>query len=184
MRTVFASTDPFAARFQEGIDARLILYPTDGYILNSNQFNALQTAAAKVHGETRALLTIAEPHLVKPQCSDVWRVSLQSFSMYKHLHNIAPISLENCHFSMNGLWGISISQEFHAVVGGSSEFINELQGQLQPDPSRQLEEFLNCWEQNQQRIDSSTKWIAPLLKNLYGEAQAKAFLLSHPTLSQ
>jgi hypothetical protein len=169
-RSVFLNPDPFKPCFQPAVEERVLFYPTAGFILDERQFRAV-AAAASLLEERHAVVTLTE-FLTDTTFLNVdsWRIDLSSWTNYQHLRDKGPILVENAIYSPSGAWGVLVSQEFHAIVGGKKAFITFLQECL--PMSVYATDFLQCWKGNAQRIDSDTSWISPLLEHLIGQEQA------------
>lgn len=177
LQSIFASVDPFEGDFTSSVESKLLLYPTEGYMLTSAQFDAIRFAAVQ-RGAPLAFLSITE---LIPDLSfdsiDTWQLDLNdvSYSDYRGLRDSGPVVLENAIYSADGLWGVSISQDFHAIVGGSDGFIHAFSNAA-PDELNGVEGFLQAWRRNRDDIGSDLSWIAPLFVRLYGEKRARQYL--------
>lgn len=123
---VFRSNDPFAWPFQPQFTTGCIFYPTDGYHLTEQQFLAIGHAL-KQTGETGFLISVVESEGLAFLDRDWghWVCESPSYEEYCRL----PITLENAIFSREGLWGVLISHEMHAVIAGSTVFMSALAGE-------------------------------------------------------
>jgi hypothetical protein len=173
--TVFKSADPFDAPFQDTIKARALLFPS-GYGLPDDQYVGVVAAAAKI-GESSAFFSGIEGYDGSGfERRSHWELCLtMPFPHQQLLDQGWEGLIESALFSRQGTWGIISSHEQHAVVGGSTEFIEELGHHL--DLDHQLQEFLNYWkhasDQNPRLI---TRWIPRVLAHIYGSALAREVL--------
>jgi hypothetical protein len=162
---VFKNIDPFDNCFTDNIQAKLLLFPTDGYYLQEEQFNVLRRAIS-YFGEADFFISEIE--------GDCFSESLSSGS-YEHSHwggatsstfedyTDIPIVIENAVYSTCGNWGVIISHEGHAVLGGSIELI-ELVQSLYPQYVTCKQRFIEYWEHNQREYNSNTDWVNEFLR--------------------
>ncbi|MMZ54642.1 hypothetical protein D1872_164670 [compost metagenome] len=165
---VFKNTDPFGELFHDSIEHRLILCPVKQYRLNKDQYHAL-LQATKAEGDTIFYITeteledcfsIAEPHFIQPRS---WQCSLQlSFDDYDDNW----FYLENTIYSPNGKWGLMISHEDHAVLGGSKLFIDTFT-QYYAEWSEGYDNFIKMWDENKKLYNLKYDWIDGFLKHVY-----------------
>ena len=87
--------------------------------------------------------------------------------------------LENVLYSPSGQWGIMLSHEEHALLGGSTQFMSRLHDKLPPDS---LEEFLSFWKYARDHYQANIEWLPKQLIHVYGYETAQR-LLSDSTLS-
>ncbi|WP_063559521.1 hypothetical protein LG307_19340 [Sutcliffiella horikoshii] len=165
---VILTSDPFINPFKETVEKKLIIFPTDGYYLNKEQFYALKYAIESV-GEEGFFISESEgDSFTISSVQDVefpsqhWKVEESlNFSEYQSI----PLVLENTLYSLRGRWGVQISHEDHAIVGGSALFIKKFQ-ESYPNWEHDKERFLEYWSQNNQRYNSDIQWLEELLKNV------------------
>lgn len=165
---VFKGTDPFTDCLKDTVEKKLIVFPTDGYYLTSEQFFALVNTAMKL-GDSEIFISEVESRpdpFVLPPGRDYqhkhWVAQIPlKFSQYTEM----PIILENAIYSPKGKWGIIVSHEEHAILGGPNEFIREFKayyGTWKDD----LGEFLEFWEWNKNNFGSNLDWLPELMKHL------------------
>lgn len=163
---LFSSLDAFDQPFRDDVRSRLLLFPTDGYGLSKNQFDALAAACARI-GETNAQCVITEglsvDHL--PSGLEQYRFSLTAYDGYRILVNSTPVAQENAVISDDGTWGLLISQESHAVLGGPLDFVEAFK-ESYPMADSDVSEFIRAWEGNARRINSDISWMPSLLEHL------------------
>jgi hypothetical protein len=166
LRRLFSSLDAFDEPFRDSITSRILLYPTAGYILKEEQFKAIAAASADV-GEDSAQCVITEGLTIDglPSELECYPVPLNSYGEYKTLTDSFPIMQENAMISVSGAWGLLISQEFHAVLGGSEHFINAFKRTYLAADS-DMANFVLAWEGNAHRIGSDISWMARLLNHI------------------
>lgn len=115
---VFKSNDPFEDSFSEEVDSRLLLYPTYGYHLTEEQYHAIVLAAKEI-GDKGYYISVVEYAGDFLSNGKHWFCELPEYSKYLQI----PLVLENALYSENGIFGMLISHEDHALVGGKREFI-------------------------------------------------------------
>lgn len=168
---VFKNNDPFDAMFQPTIEKRLLLYPTDGYVFTREQFDALIHTLEKM-GETSFYVSEIEgknsfsadqmPGMY--QCKH-WEVQLPiSYDEYVK----SRVIIENAIYSVEGKWGIIISQEEHAVLGGSSNFIETFKT-LYPLWQQDSMKFLDHWEYCRINYGTRMDWLQNFLDHIGGK---------------
>ena len=173
---VFQSYDPFDEPFRPCINKRLVLYPIS-YQLDELQYAALGGAAREL-GESAAFITETEGHKkgIKFKDLDHWKVDFGDYP-YRTLMKLGwSHMMENAIYSTNGSWGLLISHEDHAVLGGDENFVNAVIANL-PGIELQLRGFLDAWKYNRDRLGSKIDWLQQLLIHVYGHEKAREFLL-------
>ncbi len=137
---IFKNNDPFEDPFVESIKDRLLFYPTYGYHLSNDQYCAFVNAA-KDNGDDGFFLSVTEYEgnfLVK---GEHWFCEYPEYNEYLRI----PLVLENALYSENGLFGIIVSHEDHAMVAGKDEFINS------------LKQYYNSWKDDRVRLENDWK---------------------------
>lgn len=120
-QTLFKTNDPFVYPFTDNVGEYLFFYPTEGYFLKKVQFEAL-IASAKEMDDTTLIISMVETDKDFFNTEEQYVCKNLEYDDYRRL----PIHLENTIFSYNAMWGLLVSQEFHAIVGGSVGFVNIL----------------------------------------------------------
>lgn len=166
---IFNSNDPFGQMFNDSIEKRMILCPLDGFCLTKEQFEALVGAINTV-GDTKINVSEVESETDcfavqgnndKYQCQH-WR--LDKGILYNEYFRL-PIIVENAIFSPNGKWGILISHEEHAVIGGTDEFINAFK-ELYPLWEEGQKNFEMQWNYNKNEYRSDVDWISKFINHV------------------
>lgn len=176
---VFRSADPFNQPFNETVSHRVILFPTAPYQLDEDMYEAVASAAEAV-GDTTALLTLTEGYKGGREgfesCGH-WQIELRSDPYAVLSKDKEWISLvENAIYSPTGTWGLIISHEEHAVVGGPPAFVEAIKRNL-PGVEDQLQEFLLTWQDYRDRLGTQIDWLPELLRHIYGTEKAHRLLL-------
>ncbi len=139
-QSVYLARDPFSWPYREGL-VGCLCYPTYGYHLTELQYQALLNAIKRIDedGFFISIVESREPESLAED-SNHWSCELPPYADYADL----PIVLENAIYSKLGTWGVIISHELHALVGGSEVFVDALResyGQCDEDVIRLNEEW-------------------------------------------
>ncbi|NJL27505.1 MAG: hypothetical protein HC897_06200 [Thermoanaerobaculia bacterium] len=153
---VFHSNDPFSWPFQPEFAAGRIFFPTDGYHLTKQQFLAFADALMQA-GENELFISVVESEGLSflERSWGHWACASLSYEDYVQL----PLTLENAIYSREGRWGILISHEMHALIGGSAGFMAALDDQYRrwSDDLRLLRE---AWAEN-----PNASWLEPTISH-------------------
>lgn len=165
---VFSTKDPFSEVFSNTIKHRIVLCPTDGYYLDYQQFNALINAA-KFVGEDEYYLSEIEGNSfekIEPDDGqyDYGHWEATCALLYED-YLLTPVALENAIYSLHAKWGVIISHESHAVVGGSEEFIEKFKEEY-PVWEDGLKNFIKQWQYYQKEYNSDIEWLSNFLNYL------------------
>lgn len=177
----FVTGDPYGTPFSPTVEERLLLFPTDSFMLTSDQFNALRSAAVAL-AEEQAYITVVEDwrdesHVPSFQ-GGIWQISLNDPSSYFDLPNDALFdALQNSIFSARGRWGVLTAADDFALVGGTSAFVRNMRGALSQRPEDMTADWLDYWVHEAQDGRSVT-WVVRLLKHVYGPEHAEQILAS------
>ena len=162
---IFKNKDPFNGMFNAHISQKILLCPTDGYYLDKKQFNALIKAVKQIEEDFFYLSEVeGECFLEHPKAQGNYEFNhweLSNKTLY-HDYKKNPLVLENAIYSPKGTWGILISHEDHAVLGGSEEFV-KLFKQSYPEWKQNIEYFIKMWEYNKEHYKSDITWVASFL---------------------
>lgn len=170
--SVFRSTDAFDTPLASTLEAKALIYPVH-YLLEREQFDAF-VEAARSAGDDAICLSVTEGFPTQP--SDQQRHWLLEFWDFEEYQELTPIGvLENALYSPDGQWGMLISHEQHALVGGSRSFMSTLATAF-PDFELSIAEFVATWCEARERDRVDTGWIVPAFEHLYGRAQTAALL--------
>jgi hypothetical protein len=157
---VFRSTDPFAPAGRLEMPIRIVLYPTYGYHLNADQFQALADTLSDC-GEPDFFMSLIEVEPDPFATEYNWVCEVPSLSEYMDL----PLPAENGLYSMNGLWGILVSHEDHALLVCHSLFWHAFQ-QRYPNWKQDQEKFIQAWYRNEKELGSDVQWLREFLAHL------------------
>lgn len=162
---VFKNKDPFDDCFAANIQAKFLLFPTDGYYLSEEQFNVLRKVISHLGEDEFFISEIEGDCFSQPLSSESYEHSHcrgNVSSTYEDYTNV-PIVLENAIFSTSGTWGVIISHEGHAVLGGNHELIKQFQTSF-PDFNNCKKRFIEHWETTQRNYNSNIDWVHEFLK--------------------
>lgn len=152
---LFSTNDAFVWPFNEAIEIGRVFYPVDGCHLTRRQYSALLSAIRSV-GETCFFLSIIESEGLSFLDRDWghWSCALPSYEEYCALH----ITAENAMYSKEGRWGLVISHEMHALVGGSETFVAALDKHYR-GWGEDLCQLREAWSGNE-----NAGWLEPMIK--------------------
>lgn len=167
---VFRSADAFDEPFQPTTEKRAILYPV-AYHLDQAEYASLAAASSAV-GESEAFFSAIEGYRDGDfDEHDHWRVGLHSYPYEQLRHSGWFPLMESAIYSTTGSWGLLISHEQHAMVGGTAAFMDSLLVAM-PGLEIQVTEFLVTWKDNRDRLGSDVTWLPELLEHVYGPEKA------------
>ncbi len=139
---IFISDDPFGWPFAERIKSGMLFYPTAGYHLSKSQYNAV-VAAAKANGDEGFIVSVVEGEGEIIGRGESWWCKYPNYEDYLGL----PLVLENAIYSKRGSWGIMISHEDHAIIGGSAGFVEMLRAGY-PEWREDVQKLTEVWKDN------------------------------------
>jgi hypothetical protein len=174
---VFAELDPFGAPFTEDVSERALLFPIS-YELEPGQIAVLRDAARTLGDETIFL----EVLLLHPREECYWELSTDDRAPY---HLVDPF-LETALFSPAGTWGMMISHEDYAVLGGPPDFMRTMAAHFPATALPTQNVFMGGREPEwpdggsvDEVVDALTAAGTPLALSsgqAFGDGQALAFL--------
>ncbi len=153
---VFQSKDPFGEMFQEKVQDRMLLCPTEGYYLTQKQFRALVETLESMENK-EAVISVTET-----EEKEIW-IFTDTLSYKEYLQ--LPLYLENAIYSSKGEWGILISHEEHAVVGGSMQFISKFKTRYL-EWKAGINNFIEMWKYNQNEYKIGLEWMDKFKKHI------------------
>ncbi len=166
LRRLLASCDAFDEPFQPKVQSRLLLFPTDGFLLTQRQFEALGAASSHL-GDATAFCVITEGlELSEETAPNYYEFGLRDYSGYRKLRDSGCVLQENVLLSDSGSWAVLISQEFHALLGGPPPFVAEF-SRVYPGRSAEFDRFVEAWKANAARIGSDISWLSKLSSHLH-----------------
>ena len=170
---VFRMADPFGAPFQAGVASRLLVYcPWPD--LGENLLAGL-CGAALAQGDGQAYFSITgayagEAWEVRPH----WEIDLPA-DPYEHLRSATgqEAVYETALYSPGGTWGVLVSRDIHALIGGTRGFMRELSARI-PAIESEVHELICRFRQASD--GSNPAWLQPLLRHVYGPERARRLL--------
>lgn len=167
---IFKSLNPFSPAVQIEVPVRRVLYPTYGYHLDANQYQALTKALIDC-GEKEFYISILEyerKYNGPFTEGDHWVCELSNYLEYAEL----PIVLENALYSTNGMWGILISHELHALLACHPRFWEAFR-KYYPNWKQDQDRFVEEWKYNHNTYGSDISWLDDFLDSLTDTMQGK-----------
>lgn len=166
---IFRNNDPFGEMFQDIIVNRMILCPIDGFYLTEVQYEALLGAINTVQDKK---INISEVES-GADCFEAYENSDKYYCQHWKLDSDTPykeykemkIIVENAIYSPKGKWGILISHEGHAVIGGTDEFMARFKA-LYPFCEDGINSFKRQWNYNRNEYKSDVDWIPKMINHI------------------
>lgn len=119
IKKIFKSFDPFGPNiFEEKMRQRLILNTRGGFAITGEQYNVLKKTAEKFEEKYHYIGLIKD----RKELVEIKRIPF-SYKEYSKLYG-KFIFWENILFSEETKWGIIISSEGFAIIGGEVDFMN------------------------------------------------------------
>jgi hypothetical protein len=188
LHRVFVQEDPYGQPFAPGVQERRLLYPVP--TIQEGEALVLKRAilaSAKLLGDHGVFISVpGRPPEKEQRVLYHWYLDfgeMEGFLLYdeqhvrehKDLHAI--VSLEYIVYSPTGQWGLMLSYEDHALLGGSTRFFEILQGIIPGfDDLGQIQEFLSDWKYYATERGVDVSWIPVLLTHVYGAGTGQRFL--------
>jgi len=151
---IFSTNNPFGWPFCAKFDFCRIFYPTQGYHLSRNQYSVVIDVLDAI-GENRFLISIVESDGLSflDRNWGHWLCTRPSFEEYLDI----PLTLENALYSESGRWGVLISHEDHALIGGDESFMRAL-GERYVRWADDLWKLRDAWSNN-----PNAEWLESLI---------------------
>jgi hypothetical protein len=183
-KTVFRTFDPFGSPFEPSVHGRLLVYEPDGWKadnpwgLSTGDLGVLLRVADDRDLE-RVFVSTVDPHDERWEESQ-YVLSPLSVDSYSHpgardAWAIVPHAI----YPPSGAWGVITSDESHALLGGTRQFIDELQAGLGRSEDEMVAAWLEAWAGHQDRSVSGRRigdWIPAQLAHVVGRERAEAAL--------
>lgn len=172
----YPSTLAFRQPFVERVATASVLYPLDGYYLTPDQFAALGAAAVKF-GNGKCYVSTYEDTPDFLSQLDV-RGDARHYELdfaddgYDEYCKTIPWPLEHALYSCTGSWGLIVSHEMHAILGGSRAWIDEFRARYRRW-KRDVAELKYFWRGN-----PNGHWVDQLCKRI---PEADAIEAAPPT---
>ena len=144
---IFKSTDPYSIPFQPKIEACLFFPFTNGARLTPTQYQAVIKTVQSL-GEVDFLLSETE---IKDFWNGEghWRCQSPTHHEYWDLLGNRG-GLENAMYSSDSHWGVIAAHEWHVLVGGSIDFVRNVD-KLYPAWRSKVIEYIDQWEDQMKR---------------------------------
>lgn len=149
-KSIFAGRDPFADSLQAHLQRCGMFFPTDGYHLTDEQYASVMSAARAV-GDSQFVVSEVEYADDFFRRGRHWLCPADDLRSYLEL----PLVLENAVYSPAGKWGVLVSHEQHAIIGGVSLFCRSIK---YDGWERDRAALLSAWSRSEHR-----GWLEPLL---------------------
>ena len=162
-KKIFSNNDPFNNVFNNYIEKKILIFPTKGYYLSKDQYDNLikvldfflekEIFISEIENGEESFENTVE------YCFNHNRIELKtSYEEYLKI----PVFLENILYSTTAKWGMMISHENHALLGGSSKFIEKFLENYSYLEDK--EKFLRYWHYNKQNYNSDLNWQKEFFK--------------------
>lgn len=180
LHRVFAREDPWHRPFAAGVEVRRLLYPVS-FTLSGFDFPLLEAlvSASTGLGEAGFYVSVVErPRRgSKRDCEEDWHWYIP-YSEMEAYHSLGYVFvLEHTLYSPSGRWGLMISHEDHALLGGEAVFFTAMREAIPGfDDVAQIQEFLSVWEYYRVQAGADVSWIPDLLAHVYGAELAGKML--------
>jgi hypothetical protein len=166
---IFLSTSPFDHMYQYHIAEKMIVFPIDGTHLTEDKYHALVQAAAFINDTAFYVSEIEMPEgfdrPYDPERATHWKSSAACpYAAYRN----TTIVLENALYSPSGQWGVILSAEDHAVVGGSREFMAAFKHSY-PQWPLDLEAFASYWSEYGKSRNMDVTWLSDYIHYIYDD---------------
>jgi hypothetical protein len=164
--SIFSNYDPFDKMFLSSIASRVLLYPTNSYHLSEQQFSALINTLNMIGEKSFYLSEIeVDPFVIDnlenavhtPQYLEL--IVDTTFKAYSEIN----IIFENALYSINGKWGVIVSHEGHAVLGGDKTLITTFKN-LYPYWMEDQKKFVKAIQYWGKRSITDTSWLASFIE--------------------
>jgi hypothetical protein len=161
---VFKSHNPFEPAGRDDMPIKTILFMTDSYHLEQQQFYALANTLNDL-AESEFFVTeiegVANPFDTINSKRDSWLCVNSTFKEYTQI----PTGIENAVYSKSGSWGILLSHELHGLLVCEDRFWSVFQ-KWYPLWEDDVRGFIEFWRTNEKENGVKHKWLRPLLSHL------------------
>lgn len=169
---IFTSNNPFEDCFSKDIKKVNLLFPVDGYKLTKEQYDTLILAVRDIYVDEEVFVSEIETEsmgdIFRPNNDDSkyvlkhWSIDLStSYDEYVGM----DINVENAIYSSKNNWGIILSHEEHAVIGGDAKFLDVFKT-IHAEFDNSIESFQEYWEYNKKHYNSDMEWYDGFIQSL------------------
>ena len=180
LHRVFAYEDPWHEPFANGVEVRRLLYPVHAGLrdLDYPLLDALVSVATRLEddGFYVSIIERPTPDSEWSRRDDWhWYLPFAEIEAYGSLGD--ALSLERTLYSPSGRWGLMISHEDHALLGGEAVFFEAMREAIPGfDNIGQVQHFLSDWRYYNAETGADVSWIPDLLTHVYGPELAEKML--------
>ena len=177
--SVFQNRSPYRAPFREDTAVRAMIYPVDTYP-DDDLYFAIANAVSEI-GEDEAyfstIMTVTEDSYF---AVDFWKLDLDEYPFNdKGMRENGWIALlESTIYSIEGDWGVILTNKQFGLVGGSNPFMDGLRRWVH-DLDSQVVRFVDQYWYARQSPGGNSAWLPSLLAHVYGEEKAALLLREH-----
>lgn len=169
---IFSSNNPFEDCFNKEIKKVDLLFPVEGYKLTKEQYNALILTIRNIYVDEEVFVSEIETESIedifRPNNNDTkyvlkhWSIDLStSYDEYAGM----DINVENAIYSSKNNWGIIVSHEGHAIIGGNTDFLDVFKT-IYTKFDNSIECFQEYWEYNRKHYNSDNEWYDKFIQSL------------------
>ncbi len=175
---VFSGTDPNTDCFNMNIEKVSLLLPVENFILTKDQYIALMRTLSVIGDNEELFISEIEGQSIDDVFTPFAQLTpFAHFQRCKTRHFVTDLNtsyeeyeqtqmiFENAIYSSKGNWGIIISQEDYALIGGDGEFI-ETYRSLFPEIDQSLELFYEYWEYEKRVHNRNLDWYDEFINSL------------------
>jgi hypothetical protein len=180
LKQVFAIDDSEDVSFTQNISARRILYHNLDYYLGSALIDAVIRAAQKLNDSGCYISLLDTFTHQSSHCYIPLSEFSEAYNKGGLQHQLGmDFWSDYVIYSSQAKWGILMTSARYGLIGGSLEFIEEIEADL-PDLSEQVHAFIKHWKAEETYAlsrygdRSINTWIPDLLTHVYGSAIAKS----------
>jgi len=180
LHRVFAREDPWHKPFADGVEVRRLLYLVHADLedLDYPLLDALVSVATGL-GDAGFYVSIIERPLPESEWS--WRQDWHWYLPFAEVEAYGTLggalSQERTLYSPSGRWGLMISHEDHALLGGEAVFFAAMREAIPGfDNIGQVQLFLSDWRYYKTEYGADVSWIPDLLSHVYGAELAEKML--------
>lgn len=172
---IFKSNNPENQPFQSTIKEKCIISPVD-YELCPDLFNSIADSALTIN-ERKGCITITEGlSNFNYREAHHWIVDMEEYPYEILLKDEQWLAVaENAIYSLNGSWGIIISNDQFAIIGGSIEFMNNFRVKYR-NLQNSIKEFFRYWKLEQKTFNVDVSWIPSLIHHVYGKEKSSKII--------
>lgn len=161
---LFLSTDPFEPAGRTELSVRVVLFPTDNYHLEREQFEALILAARNNHESSFFVSEMESSDPFDPNARwkrKHWECTDPIFEEYTSL----PLGIDNALYSESGSWGVLLSHELHGLLVCNEQFWQVFKNNYSKH-GNDFKEFIEYWDRLRTESGTDPKWLDTFVAHL------------------